>query len=596
MSSKREIREAVAQIRDQVEETHGPTTADFAVQKLIVAVPFKKGEGPSKSDILDFLARTGEADREDLKHLKQGKVGVLLKADDIASDYYAGEGDLALLFDKDNYYHLSRVQYWRPDELDFRGAFALDSHAEGHPVDEVAEQIIAAYIYGDEGDSPYISIRRNPSYREKLAKVQLERDMDVHSGASKIQRDKVTNLVRLASNPRKRRPKRNPACALPTGSMTARSRNKLPAKAFGLPSQRKYPLYKMVGSKAVPSKSHATSAKARARTQFERGDLTANQYAAIVGKADKVIRSCSRGSKSNPGSLRNTPGNIADVKHFARSRGVDVKYDTRRGRWRVHSPRSHSVSIETTDPGEAFLAIQGFTSNKNPKGKKTKSNPTLRAKAKRAWSRAKAAWDEGYQDKPAAKPKPKTPWKGQKPRVVAWNSGEAKEFLATSNHGVYLGGERKYPWGGPYTKLKKAFGLGMIDWKASDLKVFEEEASNQEFSGFGRTADGYDLKWSDGLIASIYYSFGYSDGIDDADNIDLSGHWVVGARSKAEAVKAKNRLAFTFASKPKSPKKSAIKKKKAPAGKKRKGAAKKAKKGLKKGKKPLKRKTRKKSR
>lgn len=71
----------------------------------------------------------------------------------------------------------------------------------------------------------------------------------------------------------------NPKSKL-AGKLTAAKRNKLPAKTFGLPGQRAYPM---------PDQSHAVNAKARAKQQLNRGNLTDAQYNAIVAKANRKL-------------------------------------------------------------------------------------------------------------------------------------------------------------------------------------------------------------------------------------------------------------------------------------------------------------------
>lgn len=95
------------------------------------------------------------------------------------------------------------------------------------------------------------------------------------------------------------------ARALP-GHLSTTARNRLPDNAFGLPKQRKYPLYRLVNGKLVPDGSHAANAKARARQQFDRGNLTRAQYNRIVAKADRVLEQCSArgGSRSENATLR----------------------------------------------------------------------------------------------------------------------------------------------------------------------------------------------------------------------------------------------------------------------------------------------------
>ena len=62
-----------------------------------------------------------------------------------------------------------------------------------------------------------------------------------------------------------------------------RQRDRLPDRAFGIPSQRKYPM---------PDPDHAANAKGRAKTALKRGNLTRKQYDAVVRKADRVISMC----------------------------------------------------------------------------------------------------------------------------------------------------------------------------------------------------------------------------------------------------------------------------------------------------------------
>ena len=81
------------------------------------------------------------------------------------------------------------------------------------------------------------------------------------------------------------------ACALP-GPLSSRSRDRLPDEAFGLPRERKYPMYRLSAGRLVPDASHAGNAKARARQQYEKGALTMAQLVRIEQKANKVLRHC----------------------------------------------------------------------------------------------------------------------------------------------------------------------------------------------------------------------------------------------------------------------------------------------------------------
>jgi hypothetical protein len=68
------------------------------------------------------------------------------------------------------------------------------------------------------------------------------------------------------------------------------SRNKLPAKEFALPSERKYP---------VNDKTHAQLAKGRATQMFNQGKISASEKAKIHAKANRVLGK----------SFHNYPGN-----------------------------------------------------------------------------------------------------------------------------------------------------------------------------------------------------------------------------------------------------------------------------------------------
>jgi hypothetical protein len=62
--------------------------------------------------------------------------------------------------------------------------------------------------------------------------------------------------------------------------LTAASRNKLPKSSFAGPG-RSYP---------VEDRSHAANAKARAKQQLDKGNLSRGQYDHIVSRANEVLR------------------------------------------------------------------------------------------------------------------------------------------------------------------------------------------------------------------------------------------------------------------------------------------------------------------
>jgi hypothetical protein len=63
--------------------------------------------------------------------------------------------------------------------------------------------------------------------------------------------------------------------------LTTKKRAALPAKDFGLPKDRAYPM---------PDRSHAVDAKGRATQQEKRGGITAGQEKKIDAKANAILR------------------------------------------------------------------------------------------------------------------------------------------------------------------------------------------------------------------------------------------------------------------------------------------------------------------
>ncbi|MET0909451.1 MAG: hypothetical protein ABWZ99_08270 [Ilumatobacteraceae bacterium] len=72
--------------------------------------------------------------------------------------------------------------------------------------------------------------------------------------------------------------------------LSEKDRAKLPSKEFGLPEKaRTAAAKKESGNYPMPDKSHAISAKARARKQRKAGNLTADELKRINRKADRII-------------------------------------------------------------------------------------------------------------------------------------------------------------------------------------------------------------------------------------------------------------------------------------------------------------------
>jgi hypothetical protein len=74
-------------------------------------------------------------------------------------------------------------------------------------------------------------------------------------------------------------------------SLTARQRANLPPKAFGLPEKaRTKKARKGTGNYPIPDKGHAISALRRSEREYERGNLTRDEYERIQRKAKRKLK------------------------------------------------------------------------------------------------------------------------------------------------------------------------------------------------------------------------------------------------------------------------------------------------------------------
>lgn len=141
--------------------------------------------------------------------------------------------------------------------------------------------------------------------------------------------------------------------------LTAKERRELPARAFGIPSQRKYPVM-VLGRNGEPkfSKSHAVDAKARAKEGLEKGWIDARQYKQIVRKADAAIKDVDRGRKK---AKRNPTKKKAAKKKTAKRKATKKKSTRRR---RNPSESEHErVGIEALNNSEEYW--RGYVADKS---------------------------------------------------------------------------------------------------------------------------------------------------------------------------------------------------------------------------------------
>lgn len=205
---------------------------------------------------------------------------------------------------------------------------------------------------------------------------------------------------------------------------------------------------------------------------------------------------------------------------------------------------------------------------------KHKQNPTIRAKVKRAWDKAKKEWEAGYDPK----------WSGGPP-VSFSHPIPYKYFFNTSYHGFGIGDYEKDPWGKTYDKLVRALGKPQSGDVDSDGIYQEENDFGQVLWDINQNVNFYYLQWDDGLVASINFR------MFDDDPETLEGLWIIRTDSLDQSKEVLKRLRKLFRATAAKKKAKKTRKKVSKRFKKARGPLKKFKgKGVKKAKKPAKRK------
>ncbi len=122
---------------------------DKAAKKLILAVPFKRGQsGYDRSEIVALIAdNRGESKAEVSKMVTGWQPGVLIRAE--AHDWHPGEGDLAML-GNGSFEHAGEIVYPRPNELKWNEAQIIDENAELFSLDRW-EEAVSGILYGSKG-------------------------------------------------------------------------------------------------------------------------------------------------------------------------------------------------------------------------------------------------------------------------------------------------------------------------------------------------------------------------------------------------------------------------------------------------------------
>lgn len=72
--------------------------------------------------------------------------------------------------------------------------------------------------------------------------------------------------------------------------LRSKNRAHISREKFGLPEKAQTPATKKEsGNYSMPDKAHASNAKARAKRQLKKGNLSRDQHDKIVKKADRIL-------------------------------------------------------------------------------------------------------------------------------------------------------------------------------------------------------------------------------------------------------------------------------------------------------------------
>jgi hypothetical protein len=87
--------------------------------------------------------------------------------------------------------------------------------------------------------------------------------------------------------------------------LTANQRAKLPPKAFGLPEKaRTEKARKKTGNYPMPDRDHAISGLLRSEREYERGNLTKDEFERIQRKAKRMLRKKKKKKKKSAAQRR----------------------------------------------------------------------------------------------------------------------------------------------------------------------------------------------------------------------------------------------------------------------------------------------------
>jgi len=139
--SIRTIKTALARLTDKGGEE--------AARRLILAVPYKRGQAPERSEIIGYIAKNRVERVAGVAEMLKGWVpGVLIRAESYNS--WPAEADLAMLQPGSSFEHTGEIVYPRPENLRWADAQIIDNNCELYPLDRL-EDAVAGILYGSDG-------------------------------------------------------------------------------------------------------------------------------------------------------------------------------------------------------------------------------------------------------------------------------------------------------------------------------------------------------------------------------------------------------------------------------------------------------------
>lgn len=107
------------------------------IESIILLVPFKRGKGPAKSDVIEAIAaeeRSTPSETRQLAAVCRGwDVGCFVRLGDLVGDYFQIEGDQCLVLPEDgSFWHGQDIVYFAPEDLAIQRGWFSDGYGHSH--------------------------------------------------------------------------------------------------------------------------------------------------------------------------------------------------------------------------------------------------------------------------------------------------------------------------------------------------------------------------------------------------------------------------------------------------------------------------------